>query len=484
MSIEMVQKIAHAVHNEGGELWVIGGSVREMLFQWAHPTLFIHPSKDVDCEVYNIKPEVFETILTQFGDVDFIGKQFGVYHLDAGDFHGDFSFPRADSVGRKPKVEVNINLDKWTACNRRNYVCNSAMYNPLDGDMIDYFGAGDDIKGFRLDVVNEQTFRDDPLRPLIGLFLCGAYYLHPTISTLAMARQMVYEHDHLPPSRIWDEWWKWATRSVVPSKGLNYLKASGWLRNYPELDILDRIPQDKEWHPEGNVWQHTLLAVDSAADLTRYWEAEQRGIVMLAVLCHDLDKAITTCYGNSQDQWPLDCIRPDVLEMVRDGIFRIISPGHDQGIEVEKFLNRIHCPNEIKERVLALVRTHMAHIGGMKARKLLNRLGSNRPLDWLLVVTADHSARPPLSKGAPESATNLFLEMMEQPPEQVKPILMGRHLLLCGHKPSPAMGQILRNAFEFGQLENEYDTVEEGMLWLYGKGLISQRDYRIWKSQA
>lgn len=453
---ETIKDIAQTVKTAGGELWVIGGTVRETLYREEWPHTYIHSSKDYDCEVYGLMPDELEEILVQYGEVDLVGKQFGVFHLTQGDLQADFNLPRSDSVGRKPMVNISPTMDKIEATMRRNFICNTAMYNPLSGKMLDYFGAKDNIANRKLIVTHEARFRDDPLRPLIGLFLCGAYSLTPDPNTLAICRQMVWGHETLPPSRIWGEWWKWATRSIEPSRGLNFLKASGWIKNYPELDILDTIPQDAEWHPEGNVWQHTLEVVDRAADMTKYWTDDtSRGVVLLAALCHDLDKATCT------------------TEEIKDGKLRIVSPGHDEGIGTERFLARIHCPNDIKERVLALVRTHMAHIGGMKPKKLLKRIGDNSPLNWLTLVAADHMGRPPLPQIVPVEALKLFEEMERVDPEEIVPLVTGKHLMATGIKPGPAMGNVLKLIFELGQLEGEFNTLEAGLEWSFRMGFIT-----------
>lgn len=450
MSIEIVKQVAQEIKNHNGELWIIGGFVREMLYQQAHPSTFIYESKDIDCEVYGLWPEQLGQILSQFGTVDFVGQQFGVFKLTIEGKTYDISMPRSDSVGRKPDVEIDPFMDKYWACKRRNFTVNSAMLNPLDGELVDYFGAMADIKRRLLEPVSLNTFGDDPLRPLIGLFLAGAYRMWPTQDTVKLGFEMTWQYNSLPPSRVWGEWWKWATRSVAPSQGLVYLQKIGWLVHYPELGVLDIIPQDPEWHPEGDVWQHTLLTCNEAAFIARDWDAERRGILVLAALCHDLDKVLFTVL-NEEGRW--------------------VSPGHDQGIQAEKFLNRIYCPIEIKERVLALVRTHMLHIGGVKVKRLLKMLGDNRPVDWLAIVTADHSARPPLPKETPVKATELYHKMINLPPDAIEPVVTGKHLMVLGIKPGPAMGNVLKLIYE-GQLEGEFDTLEAGLRWAYNKGFI------------
>ena len=115
------------------------------------------------------------------------------------------------------------------------------------------------------------------------------------------------------------EWEKWATRSVRPSLGLHFLRASGWLKHFPEVAELADCPQDPEWHPEGDVFEHTCHCVDAVVQSEAFRKADrkERLLLMFSVLAHDFGKPETT------------------VQAVKAGRLRWISPGHDRaGIPV------------------------------------------------------------------------------------------------------------------------------------------------------
>ncbi len=101
---------------------------------------------------------------------------------------------------------------------------------------------------------------------------------------------MKREFSTLAIERIWGEWYKWSTKSTFPSKGLIALKDSGWISFFPEINSLVRLPQDPEWHPEGDVFVHTLHCLDALVEFSEWnsYSDSQRSVLMFGVLCHDL----------------------------------------------------------------------------------------------------------------------------------------------------------------------------------------------------
>lgn len=187
------------------------------------------------------------------------------------------------------------------------------------------------------------------------------------------------------------EWFKWAMLSQRPSAGLCFLKDTGWLRHFPEIAALDGTPQDPEWHPEGDVFVHTCHCCDALAALPEWTMADPttRQVLMFAVLAHDFAKPQTT------------------HEAERDGRLRIVSPGHEEqgGPLAEAFLTRIGAPNEMKERVMPLVKHHLAHLqttSDRSVRRLANYLKPATIAELCLVMTADHFGRPPKPRVLPE----------------------------------------------------------------------------------
>jgi tRNA nucleotidyltransferase (CCA-adding enzyme) len=208
------------------------------------------------------------------------------------------------------------------------------------------------------------------------------------------------------------------------------------LRTFPELEAMVGVPQDPLWHPEGNVWEHTLLVVDEAAALRR-GEEEDDLVLLLGALCHDLGKPATT------------------IEV--DG--RIRSPEHeDVGAGVTRsFLARLRASGELSTRVEALVRDHLAPAnfvkGGATARgyrRLARRLaeaGVNAELLYRL-AKADHFGRTtPDALARDFHYGDEFLRAMQE--LQVaeggpRDVVLGRHLIARGYEPGWWFGEVLR----------------------------------------
>jgi hypothetical protein len=219
---------------------------------------------------------------------------------------------------------------------------------------------------------------------------------------------------------------------------------------------LQGTPQEPAWHPEGDVFIHTCHACDSLVRLPGWQSADEetRIVYSLAILVHDFGKSQTT------------------QTALKDGVMRIISPGHEE-ISVtlgESFLNRINAPNAIRERVLPLVRNHMAHlqiVTDRSVRRLAKRLEPETIQGLSVVMTADAMGRPPLPPKVPEVVTGLLAKAAELQVQASapKPILMGRHLLEIGMKPGPGLGVILEAAFD-AQLEGAFFDLPQAFRWL------------------
>ena len=233
----------------------------------------------------------------------------------------------------------------------------------------------------------------------------------------------------------------------MPSAGLSFLAETGWVDHFPEIKAMIGVPQEPEWHPEGDVFIHTCHCCDALARLAQ-WQAEDaqsRIVHMLAVLAHDFGKPATTQHA------------------IKDGRMRIISPGHEEagGDLAATFLERMRAPQAIQARVLPLVRNHLFHFQSMTdraVRRLARRLEPENIQGLCLVMTADSMGRPPLPAVEPEFVRQLLarsheLQVRQKPPE---PILMGRHLIELGLEPGKNVrddfAQSLRSAIGGGFL--------------------------------
>lgn len=434
------------------ESYLVGGCVRDALLGL--------PQKDFDVEVFRISYEQLTAALERWGKTDLVGRSFGVVKLKApsGAIY-DFTIPRRDSkVGAGHKgfeIAFDPSITPREAAARRDFTINAVMFDPRANRLLDFFRGAEDLRGRVLRHTTE-AFGEDPLRVLRGMQFAGRFNLNAAPTTLALCRRIRQTYGELAVERVREEWFKWAAKSTVPSAGLRFLWEAGWIDHYPELRAIVGTPQDPEWHPEGDVFTHTLHCCDALVRLPEWRQAdeESRIVLALAVLTHDLGKAATT------------------VRAEREGRERVISPGHEEmGVAVaEQFLNRIDTPRAIVERVLPLVRNHMAHLHeptDRSVRRLARRLVPETIEGLCVLMTADAFGRPPRPPRVPEMVKVLRerageLDVRDRAPE---PILKGRHLIELGMTPGKNFGEILDAAYE-AQLEGAFLDLEGALKWL------------------
>jgi tRNA nucleotidyltransferase (CCA-adding enzyme) len=434
------------------QAFLVGGWVRDALLGQA--------GKDVDIEVFGVTYEDLAVALAPWGRTDRVGRSFGVVKLTmpSGTTY-DFTVPRRDSKvasghkGFEITFDPDIGLEE--AASRRDFTINSLMFDPRRGELLDFFGGVEDLTHHCLRHTSE-AFTEDPLRVLRGMQFAARFDLRAAPETVALSRRIRSRYSELAVERVREEWFKWAGKSVVPSRGLRYLVETEWVTHFPEVSALIGTPQDPEWHPEGDVFIHTCHCLDALVQLAE-WQArdvERRIVASLAVLAHDFAKPVTTHHA------------------VRDGLRRIVSPGHEDagGPLAESFLTRIGAPHAIRERVVPLVMNHLAHLQSItdrSVRRLAKRLQPATIEELLIVITADQFGRPP----KPQVHSDGLLALKARAGElQVqasapKPVLMGRHLIEVGLKPGREFGALLEAAYE-AQLEGAISNLAEAWQWL------------------
>ncbi len=440
---------------ELGRAYLVGGCVRDWLLG--------REVKDFDIEVYGLGYDQLVTVLSRWGRADLVGRSFGVVKLNVGNGHfHDFALPRRDSKvapGHQGfQVEFDPLITPAEASARRDFTVNSMMFDPRAGALLDHHGGARDLKN-RVLRHTGPAFAEDPLRVLRGMQFCARLRLDPAPETVVLCRSMAPLQEELAVERIREEWFKWASRSIEPSRGLRFLEVSGWLQHYPELAALPGVPQDSEWHPEGDVWTHTGHCLDALVDLVEWRAADDslRTVLMFAVLLHDVAKPT--------------CTRREL----REGRERVISPGHDAegGPLAETFLIRLGVPEAIRVRVIALVTQHMAHIQEptpRAIRRLANRLKPATIRELATVMTADASGRPPLPRRIPAEVGRLLggADALELASSAPRPLLLGRHLIARGLLPGPGFGRLLAEAFEV-QLDGGFSDLAGAQAWLDGR---------------
>ncbi len=423
--------IARAIDGAGGRALAVGGHVRDLLLG--------HAPKDWDVEVFGLDLDALQGLLARFGRVIAVGRAFGVLRL--ADLDVDFSLPRRDSkVGpghRGFDVDVDPTLDFAAAARRRDLTVNSMGLDLLTQEILDPHGGRADLERRILRAVDAATFPEDPLRGLRVAQLSARLLMHPDDELLALCREL--DLSEVSPERILEEFRKLLLQGARPSLGFAFLRESGLLRFFPEIEALIDVPQDATWHPEGDVWTHNLMVVDEAARL-RQDDADDAAL-MFGALCHDLGKPATTVVSGG----------------------RVRSPSHSKaGIApTRSLLARMRAPNELVERTCALVEHHLAPAlfdkDGAKARayrRLSRQLGSSGVSMELLarVARADHLGRTTAEALARSfAAGERFLERsraLEVVAEAPRDSVLGRHLIARGLTPGPTFGRLLARSRE------------------------------------
>ena len=444
---EACRRISELVGREGGTAYIVGGWVRDALLDREEV------SPDMDVEVFGIEPENLVRLLTENFRCDLYGKSFQIIGLRD---HGvDVAIPRRERKVGAGHADFLVEGDPFMtieeAAARRDFTVNAVYGRLRDGQLVDPYGGVEDLKKGILRHTTER-FVEDPLRVLRGMQFAARFGFEVCDETITLSKTLTQEE--LSPERLYVEWKKLILKGKDYFAGLEFLRKCGWLGFYPELEALVGCEQDPRWHPEGDVWVHTLHCLNAFAQIRTSDEWEDL-VVGFAVLCHDLGKAVTSEY--------------------RDG--RIRSPGHAKaGVEITRtFLERMTNQKDLIEEVLPLVQDHMSphelyeKAGNAAIRRLAGRVGR---IDRLIrVATADKGGRPPKPwiRPIPEGVWLMQkaeeLSVQDQAP---KPIMLGRHLIELGLQPGPQMGIILKDAFE-AQLDGEFGDVETGMEWLLKK---------------
>ena len=436
--LDLARRVARAVRDAGGRALIVGG--------WVRDTLRGVDSKDIDIEAYGLPADKLHAVLAGLGPVNSVGASFAVFKLGP----LDVSLPRTESkAGRGHRgftVIGDPQLPLAAAARRRDFTVNAIARDPLQEEYLDPHGGRADLARGLLRMVDPATFGDDSLRVLRAMQLAARLEFDVDEPTRAVCRTIAL--DDLPAERIWGEFDKLLLRARRPSIGLALARDIGVVRRlFPELDALIDCPQEPEWHPEGDVWTHTLLVVDEARGRIDDLPRPRQVAVMLGAVCHDFGKPATTARI--------------------DG--RIRSLNHEEmGVPpATAFLDRlnVHALDgyDVRHQVLGLVAHHLKPGMWRTARDgvgdgAFRRLARKVDLELLArLAKADCQGR---TGHFDCSAMDWFLERARSlgvehaPPE---PLLLGRHLLQLGLPPGPRIGRILKLVYE-RQLEGDVTT--------------------------
>jgi tRNA nucleotidyltransferase (CCA-adding enzyme) len=441
---DLAVAIAQRIREEGGRALIVGGWVRDRLMG--------RSCKDVDLEVYGLPADRLKDVLGAFGNVNTVGESFTVYKV-AG---VDVSLPRRESrIGRGHRgfeVIGDPNLSFTEAARRRDFTVNAIAWDPLTAEYIDPFDGRRDIAAKLLRAVDVQTFGEDSLRVLRAVQFAARFEFTLDAATADLCREIAL--DDLPSERIWMEIEKLLLQAPRPSIGFALALDLGVIsRLFPEIHAMVGCKQEPEWHPEGDVWVHTLMVVDQARTRIDDLDRSHQIVVMLGAVCHDLGKPLTTAFV--------------------DG--RIRSIDHEQAgvAPATAVLDRLNIHTidgyDVRKQILGIVAHHLKP--GMFRQSptpvsdgAFRRLSEKVDLELLArLAKSDCLGR---TGHFDCSAMDWFLDrardlgVQHAPPD---PLVKGRHLLALGLKPGPRIGVILRQIYE-KQLDGTITSIDDGIM--------------------
>lgn len=409
--IALARAIAQKAQSLGGRAYFVGGYVRDA-------ALGVQ-SKDVDLEVYGLAPEALFALMGEFGEAYEKGAAFRVFGLKHSEI--DVAMPRRESrtgAGHRDfAVAVDPFLPPQVAASRRDFTINAMMMDVLSGEILDFFGGRRDLQNHIIRHVSDASFADDALRAYRAAQFAARLEATVAPETVALIRQM--DVSALSRERVFDEMKKALLRAARPGDYFCWLRAFGLL---PEpLLALARTPQNPRFHPEGDVFAHTVQVLNRAAVLRG--RAAFPLYFMLAALCHDIGKPAVTA--------------------VRDG--RIVAYRHEEaGAPIARtFLETLTDESALLRYVENMVLLHMRpnRLAQDRSRqKSTRRLfdASVCPEDLILLSMAD----------AGNAAHEPFLrERLEDYRAILRlPMVTGRDLLAAGIPAGPHMSALLARA--------------------------------------
>ena len=428
-NMDMARRVAGAVRDAGGRTYFVGGFVRDQLLG--------RENKDIDIEVHGISVKSLEEILDSLGERITMGASFGIMSLRH--YELDIAMPRSEvATGRGHKdfeVFVDPFLGEEKASSRRDFTMNALMQDVLTGEVLDFFGGREDIARGQIRHVNDLTFKEDPLRVFRAAQFAARFEFTVAEETTGIASSM--DVSALAGERVMMELEKALLKAERPSVFFEELRKMNQLSVwFPEIANLIGVPQNPRFHPEGDVWVHTMQVLDEAAKVRM--KASEPLWLMLSALCHDLGKAVVTAESGGS----------------------VHAYAHEkEGIPLARtFLGRLTNQVKLTEYVLNMTLYHMepnklvengAHPKAFM--KLYDQ--SIHAEDLLLLAKADHlgrvangTDREMLAEGY-EKTERFLRQMLELYRERMsQPYVMGRDLIQAGVKPGPMLGEALSYA--------------------------------------
>ncbi len=435
MLIDFAISIVRTLHEAGHQAYLVGGGVRDLL-TGREPADYDVTTDATPTEVMRIFPDTY-AVGAQFGvvlvpmpdDSAGIGKNLTV---EVATFRSDIGY----SDGRHPD-EVRFSKDPREDVERRDFTINGLLLDPLKDEVLDFVGGRADIAAGIVRTIGsaERRFAEDKLRMLRAVRFAArfGYTIEPL--TFAAIQKLAPEIRQVSRERVRDELTKMLTEGHAREAFL-LLDQTGLLHEVlPEISAMKGVEQPPQFHPEGDVFVHTMLLLEKLprpCPSTLAWGA----------LLHDVGKP------------PTFRIAPD----------RIRFDGHvEVGVKMaEAICQGLHFSNSDTDQILALVDNHMrfADVERMKESTFKRFVRMPRFEEHLELHRLDCES----AHGDLTLYNFTRNKMAEIPPEGMRPapLITGEDLIGAGYSPGPAFKEILA-AVEDGQLEGRWTSKDAAM---------------------
>ncbi len=426
----LARSIIDRLRTSGHAAYLVGGCVRDLLLG--------RTPKDFDVAT-SARPD---ELLRLFPRADRVGAHFGVVLVRDGNAQVEVATFRSDLRyldGRHPEG-VLFETDPRQDALRRDFTINALLLDPLNGEVLDFTGGRADLQAKIVRAIGdpENRFREDHLRLLRAVRFAARLGFDIEPRTFAAIRRLAALIHDVSAERVRDELARILTEGAgfpsSPRRGLELLDETGLLDEIlPEVAAMKGVRQPPEFHPEGDVWTHTLIMLDGLRDPSLE--------LALGVLLHDVGK-------------------PPTFRIAE----RIRFDGHvEEGVRLaHALLTRLRFPNHVVESVEALIANHMKFSETPRMREsTLKRFIRMPDFEGHMEL---HRLDCLSSHGNLDNYEFVRRKQREVPPEELKPapLITGHDLIAQGLKPGPMFGIVLRE-IEDAQLEGRIATREEAL---------------------
>lgn len=440
---EIIKSIATRIEKEGGHCYFFGGYVRDKIIG--------KKPNDMDVQVIGITNERFNDILGRYGEVLSVGKSFSISKLRTG----------IDIDFLSPEDEMGNLLSVKEAQKRIDFTMNTVFENALTSERIDNFNGTQDIKNKMIRMTDKETFVSDKIRSLRACRFASELGFSISQDTIDVCKQ--FDFYDVPSSRVYEEIKKTLLRSEKPSVFFNSAYEMGIVEKlFTPMEKMKGLEQEPKYHPEGDVWEHTMKVLDFAASFRD--QAQDKESFMFGALCHDFGKISKT-----------------VIDIDENGNRRITSFGHDVQINESKlFMENIRVPKKVMNNAIALQKTHMRpdvlyrQDCKLSTIKKLIEDSNNQLNDCLLISNCDR-----LGSGIEVTQEKLDYinnrkkwyedkskELREMKTQSKVEVISGKELIDLGFKPGPLF-RVIQD--EYRQMSYDGISKEEIIRHLLGK---------------